>query len=106
MQAPQGPVIDPATTAAAAAADAKRLEELDRMRKETMRTYEITTYTSDIKGAACDARVFCVINGSKRSSGELRLENGPNNFQRGKEDKFVHEVQVRHACGAWVKTMQ
>jgi hypothetical protein len=35
--------------AAAAAADAKRQEEQDKLRREQMRTYEITTVTSDLK---------------------------------------------------------
>lgn len=38
-----------AQQAAAAAEDARRKEELDKLRKENQRTYEITTYTSDLK---------------------------------------------------------
>ncbi len=36
-----------------------------------------------------------VVAGSKKASGELRLENAPDNFARGKEDKFTYELQVR-----------
>jgi hypothetical protein len=35
-----------------------------------------------------------VVNGSKRSSGELKLENSPDNFQRGRTDKFTFDLQV------------
>jgi hypothetical protein len=37
--------------------------------------------------------VFVVINGSLRSSGEVYLENGPENFSRGRTDKFTLSLQ-------------
>ncbi len=48
------------------------------------------------RGAGTNARVFMVVNGSEGSSGELRLENAPDNFTRGKTDKFTYELQVRY----------
>ena len=51
--APQGPqpvIPGPNEGAAAAAAeDARRKEELEKLRKQNQRTYEITTITADIK---------------------------------------------------------
>jgi hypothetical protein len=35
-----------------------------------------------------------VLGGAKASSGELRPENGPDNFARARTDKFTFELQV------------
>lgn len=41
-------------------------------------------YTSDLRGAGTDARVFIRLEGQGgRDSGPLRLENSKNNFERG-----------------------
>ncbi|GFH09149.1 uncharacterized protein HaLaN_04244, partial [Haematococcus lacustris] len=90
----QAPGVTPAAAAAAADADARRREELERVRRQALRSYEVTTITSDIKGAGCNSQVFMVITGAKTSSGELRLENAPNNFQRGKTDNFTFELPI------------
>ena len=39
--------------------------------------------TSDERNAGTDADVTCVIYGEKGDSGERRLENSANNFERG-----------------------
>lgn len=40
--------------------------------------------TSDVKNAGTDADVSVVLYGDKGDSGERRLENSANNFERGK----------------------
>ncbi|GLC44364.1 hypothetical protein PLESTF_000049800 [Pleodorina starrii] len=67
-------------------------EERDRKRRESLHTYEITTVTSDIKGAGTDANVFMVIYGNKNTSGEVKLENGPDNFSRNRTDVFLVDL--------------
>ncbi len=51
--------------------------------------YRVTTYTSDLRGAGTDADVFIVLYGDKGESGERKLDNSSNNFERN---------QV-HMCG-------
>jgi len=46
------------------------------------------------RGATTDAEVFVVLSGSKGKSGFMRLENGPDNFERGRTDKFVLQLPV------------
>ena len=46
-----------------------------------------------LRGAGTDARVFIILLGSKGTSGELKLENAPDNFARGKTDKFTFDLQ-------------
>jgi hypothetical protein len=44
----------------------------------------VQVFTSDIRGAGTDARVFIRLEGQGgRDSGPLRLENSKNNFERG-----------------------
>ncbi|KAF6256823.1 hypothetical protein COO60DRAFT_1640423 [Scenedesmus sp. NREL 46B-D3] len=51
--------------------------------------YMIQVYTSDLRGAGTDARVFIKLEGqSGKDSGPLRLENSKNNFERGAQDVF------------------
>ncbi|KXZ56858.1 hypothetical protein GPECTOR_1g774 [Gonium pectorale] len=80
-------------------------EERDRKRREALHTYEIVTVTSDIKGAGTDSNVFLVLYGDKNTSGEVKLENGPDNFSRGRTDTFlvdllplgnVHQLRIGH----------
>lgn len=43
-------------------------------------------YTSDIRGAGTDAKVFIKLQGADgKGSAPLRLENSKNNFERGSE---------------------
>lgn len=48
-----------------------------------MRAPPVQVYTSDIRGAGTDARVFITMYGSKGTSAKLPLENSKHNFQRG-----------------------
>jgi lipoxygenase homology domain-containing protein 1 len=52
--------------------------------------YRIIVYTSDIRGAGTDARVYCTLFGSHSGldSGKMLLEDSKNNFERGMEDVF------------------
>ncbi|KAI8462529.1 MAG: hypothetical protein J3K34DRAFT_500007 [Monoraphidium minutum] len=51
--------------------------------------YEISTLTSDMRGAGTDCGVFAVLYGSTGDSGEVALDNHPDNFGRGRLDTFV-----------------
>ncbi|XP_017651795.1 lipoxygenase homology domain-containing protein 1 [Nannospalax galili] len=51
--------------------------------------YEIKVYTGDMIGAGTDADVFINIFGEYGDTGERRLENEKDNFERGAEDKFT-----------------
>ncbi|XP_003474113.1 lipoxygenase homology domain-containing protein 1 isoform X2 [Cavia porcellus] len=51
--------------------------------------YEIKVYTGDVLGAGTDADVFINIFGEYGDTGERRLENEKDNFEKGAEDKFM-----------------
>lgn len=54
--------------------------------------YHLTVYTSNIKDASTDARVYVDLLGEKLSSGKIMLEQSlthKDKFQKGAEDKFV-----------------
>ncbi|XP_005372932.1 PREDICTED: lipoxygenase homology domain-containing protein 1 isoform X2 [Chinchilla lanigera] len=51
--------------------------------------YEIRVYTGDVIGAGTDADVFINIFGEYGDTGERRLENEKDNFEKGAEDKFM-----------------
>nr|XP_044630601.1 lipoxygenase homology domain-containing protein 1 isoform X1 [Equus asinus] len=51
--------------------------------------YEVKVYTGDVIGAGTDADVFINIFGGYGDTGERRLENEKNNFEKGAEDKFM-----------------
>ncbi|KAM6148889.1 lipoxygenase homology domain-containing protein 1 isoform 2-T2 [Erethizon dorsatum] len=51
--------------------------------------YEIKVYTGDVIGAGTDADVFINIFGEYGDTGERRLENEKDNFEKGAEDKFM-----------------
>ncbi|XP_077633764.1 lipoxygenase homology domain-containing protein 1 isoform X2 [Crocuta crocuta] len=51
--------------------------------------YEVKVYTGDVIGAGTDADVVINIFGEYGDTGERRLENGKDNFERGAEDKFI-----------------
>jgi hypothetical protein len=44
--------------------------------------YEITIYTSDIRGAGTDADVFVELWGDKDHTAPLKLDDSHNNFER------------------------
>ncbi|GFR41097.1 hypothetical protein Agub_g1741 [Astrephomene gubernaculifera] len=103
---PPAPAPAPKDTRAEEEAKKKEAaEERDRKRRESLHSYEITTVTSDIKGAGTDSNVFLVVYGNKNTSGEVKLENGPDNFSRGRTDTFlvdllplgdVHQLRIGH----------
>lgn len=47
------------------------------------------------RGACTDAQVFVVLTGTKGKSADMKLENSPDNFERGKTDTFLLDIQVR-----------
>ncbi|KAM9225590.1 lipoxygenase homology domain-containing protein 1 isoform 3-T3 [Dugong dugon] len=51
--------------------------------------YEVKVYTGDVIGAGTDADVFINIFGEYGDTGERRLENEKDNFEKGAEDKFI-----------------
>jgi hypothetical protein len=51
--------------------------------------YEVTTLTSDGRGAGTDCGVWVSLIGADGESGELPLANHPDNFARGRLDTFV-----------------
>eukprot|EP00983_Pelagomonas_calceolata_P121534 1160808-Pelagomonas_calceolata.AAC.14 len=44
------------------------------------------------RGAGTDAQVFVVLTGSKGKSMDMKLENSPDNFERGRTDAFMLEI--------------
>ena len=46
--------------------------------------YLVHTYTGDKRGAGTDANVVITIFGEEGDSGEKKLDNARNNFERGK----------------------
>uniref|UniRef100_A0A8C6APF6 Lipoxygenase homology PLAT domains 1 n=1 Tax=Monodon monoceros TaxID=40151 RepID=A0A8C6APF6_MONMO len=51
--------------------------------------YEVKVYTGDVIGAGTDADIFINIFGEYGDTGERRLENEKDNFEKGAEDKFT-----------------
>ncbi|XP_006835208.1 PREDICTED: lipoxygenase homology domain-containing protein 1 [Chrysochloris asiatica] len=51
--------------------------------------YEVKVYTGDVIGAGTDADVFINIFGEYGDTGERRLENEKDTFEKGAEDKFI-----------------
>ncbi|KAM4841551.1 lipoxygenase homology domain-containing protein 1 isoform 3-T3 [Thomomys bottae] len=51
--------------------------------------YEVRVYTGDVLGAGTDADVVINIFGEYGDTGERRLENEKDNFEKGAEDKFT-----------------
>ena len=62
----------------------RRKEEAERKRLEGLVRYEVTTVTSDVRGAGTDCGVVLVMYGSQANTKQVMLESGPDNFQRGK----------------------
>ena len=46
--------------------------------------YHVCTYTGDKRGAGTDANVVITVFGEEGDSGEHKLDNARNNFERGK----------------------
>eukprot|EP00899_Mesostigma_viride_P006814 jgi/Mesvir1/16133/Mv08410-RA.4 len=75
--------------------------------------YAAVVRTGDLRGAGTDGNVFLTLHGSKEDSAEIKLENAPDNFSRGKEDRFeftcanlgkIKSVTLRHdgsGDGTW-----
>ncbi|XP_062503862.1 lipoxygenase homology domain-containing protein 1-like isoform X2 [Corticium candelabrum] len=53
--------------------------------------YTVKTQTGDKRGAGTDANVFVTIFGKDGDTGERRLDNSKNNFERKRIDQFVLE---------------
>uniref|UniRef100_K1R2V2 Lipoxygenase-like protein domain-containing protein 1 n=1 Tax=Magallana gigas TaxID=29159 RepID=K1R2V2_MAGGI len=51
--------------------------------------YKVTVYTGDKKGAGTDANVILSIFGENGESGEQKLDNSKNNFERNCKDEFL-----------------
>ncbi|KAI8493666.1 Lipoxygenase y domain-containing protein 1, partial [Branchiostoma belcheri] len=56
-----------------------------------MSKYKISTYTGNKRGAGTDANVFITLFGEAGDSGERRLDNSKNNFEKGRDDTFMIE---------------
>ncbi|XP_036382736.1 lipoxygenase homology domain-containing protein 1-like [Megalops cyprinoides] len=54
--------------------------------------YIVSVFTADVKGSGTDADVFLNIFGENGDTGERKLDNDKNNFERGTEDKFTIEA--------------
>lgn len=71
-----------------------------------MTKYEIQIITSDCKNAGSDARFYVTLSGSSNSSGEHRIDNSSDNFERNHLDRFLIDspadlgtlssVRIRH----------
>uniref|UniRef100_A0ACB8EPH2 Lipoxygenase y domain-containing protein 1 n=1 Tax=Sphaerodactylus townsendi TaxID=933632 RepID=A0ACB8EPH2_9SAUR len=51
--------------------------------------YVVRVFTADINGSGTDADVFINIFGQHGDTGERKLDNDNDNFERGQEDKFT-----------------
>ncbi|KAK9824333.1 hypothetical protein WJX72_009517 [[Myrmecia] bisecta] len=50
--------------------------------------YQLVVHTSNLKGAGTDADISAVLYGASGDSGERKLDNSANNFERGQVDTF------------------
>ncbi|XP_063957148.1 lipoxygenase homology domain-containing protein 1-like [Lytechinus pictus] len=51
--------------------------------------YKVHVFTANKRNAGTDANVFITVFGEGGDSGEHKLDNSKNNFERGREDEFV-----------------
>ncbi|XP_074659812.1 lipoxygenase homology domain-containing protein 1-like [Tubulanus polymorphus] len=51
--------------------------------------YMVTVYTGTVRGAGTDANVILQMFGSLGDSGEIKLNNSKNNFEKGQKDEFT-----------------
>uniref|UniRef100_A0A3B5A4B4 Lipoxygenase homology domain-containing protein 1-like n=1 Tax=Stegastes partitus TaxID=144197 RepID=A0A3B5A4B4_9TELE len=65
------------------------LGSIDPMDMPKYNKYAVSVFTADVKGSGTDADVFINIFGEFGDTGERRLDNEKNNFERGTEDKFT-----------------
>uniref|UniRef100_A0A3Q3FUX6 Lipoxygenase homology PLAT domains 1b n=1 Tax=Labrus bergylta TaxID=56723 RepID=A0A3Q3FUX6_9LABR len=68
------------------------LGSMDPMDMPKYNKYAVTVFTPDLKGSGTDADVFINIFGELGDTGERRLDNDKNNFEKGSEDKFTIEA--------------
>ncbi|XP_061116516.1 lipoxygenase homology domain-containing protein 1 [Conger conger] len=68
------------------------LGTLDPMDMPKYNKYIVSVFTPDVKGSGTDADVFINIFGENGDTGERRLDNDKDNFERASEDKFTLEA--------------
>ncbi|KAI4820693.1 hypothetical protein KUCAC02_028664 [Chaenocephalus aceratus] len=68
------------------------LGSMDPMDIPKYNKYIVSVFTADVKGSGTDADVFINIFGEFGDTGERRLDNDKNNFEKGTEDKFTIEA--------------
>uniref|UniRef100_A0A3Q3MN87 Lipoxygenase homology domains 1b n=1 Tax=Mastacembelus armatus TaxID=205130 RepID=A0A3Q3MN87_9TELE len=68
------------------------LGSMDPMDVPKYNKYVVSVFTADVKGSGTDADVFINVFGEFGDTGERRLDNGKNNFEKGTEDKFTIEA--------------
>uniref|UniRef100_A0A8D3BN03 Lipoxygenase homology domains 1b n=1 Tax=Scophthalmus maximus TaxID=52904 RepID=A0A8D3BN03_SCOMX len=68
------------------------LGSMDPMDIPKYNKYVVSVFTADVKGSGTDADVFINIFGEFGDTGERRLDNDKNNFEKGTEDKFTIEA--------------
>ncbi|KAG9353677.1 hypothetical protein JZ751_011799, partial [Albula glossodonta] len=68
------------------------LGSLNPMDVPKFNKYIVSVFTADVKGSGTDADVFLNIFGENGDTGERRLDNDKDNFERGTEDKFIIEA--------------
>ncbi|KAL6113992.1 loxhd1 [Pungitius sinensis] len=68
------------------------LGSMDPMVIPKYNKYIVSVFTADVKGSGTDADVFINIFGEFGNTGERRLNNDKNNFEKGTEDKFTIEA--------------
>ncbi|KAM4615981.1 lipoxygenase homology domain-containing protein 1 [Polymixia lowei] len=68
------------------------LGSMDPMSMPKYNKYVVSVFTADIKGSGTDADVFINIFGEFGDTGERRLDNDKDNFEKGTEDKFTMEA--------------
>nr|XP_015194523.1 PREDICTED: lipoxygenase homology domain-containing protein 1 isoform X1 [Lepisosteus oculatus] len=68
------------------------LGSLNPMDVPKLNKYIVSVFTADVKGSGTDADVFINIFGENGDTGERRLDNDKDNFERGSEDKFTIEA--------------
>ncbi|XP_058493118.1 lipoxygenase homology domain-containing protein 1 [Solea solea] len=68
------------------------LGTMDPMDMPKYNKYVVSVFTADVKGSGTDADVFLNIFGEFGDTGERRLDNDKDNFEKGTEDKFTIEA--------------
>ncbi len=56
----------------------------------TVSKYKVTVVTADKRGAGTDANVSITLFGESGDSGEKKLDNSKNNFERGRSVNLLH----------------